>query len=52
MHTCFLFCLFFLSQIPVLSNSSVSMRDPKRVEQILTSMRNAGPSTLQVIISP
>uniref|UniRef100_A0A8C1KCD7 5'-nucleotidase n=1 Tax=Cyprinus carpio TaxID=7962 RepID=A0A8C1KCD7_CYPCA len=35
--------------IPVLSNSSVSMRDPKRVEQILTSMRNAGASTLQVI---
>ncbi|KAK7124617.1 hypothetical protein R3I94_018859 [Phoxinus phoxinus] len=35
--------------IPELTKSSVSMRDPKRVEQILTSMRNAGSSTLQVI---
>ncbi|XP_073700224.1 cytosolic 5'-nucleotidase 3-like [Garra rufa] len=35
--------------IPVLSKSSVSMRDPKSVEKILTSMRNAGHSTLQVI---
>ncbi|XP_051728851.1 cytosolic 5'-nucleotidase 3-like isoform X2 [Ctenopharyngodon idella] len=35
--------------IPQLSKSSVSMRDPERVEQILTSMREAGSSTLQVI---
>ncbi|XP_067281680.1 cytosolic 5'-nucleotidase 3-like [Pseudorasbora parva] len=35
--------------IPELSKSSVNMRDPKRVEQILTSMRNDGSSTLQVI---
>ncbi|XP_048014367.1 cytosolic 5'-nucleotidase 3-like [Megalobrama amblycephala] len=35
--------------IPQLSKSSVSMRDPERVEQILTSMRKAGSSTLQVI---
>lgn len=38
-----------LSQIPELSKSSVKIGDHKRVEQILTSMRNAGPSTLQVI---
>ncbi|XP_051991519.1 cytosolic 5'-nucleotidase 3-like isoform X2 [Xyrauchen texanus] len=35
--------------IPELSKSSVFMRDPGRVEQMLASMRNAGSSTLQVI---
>ncbi|XP_065147034.1 cytosolic 5'-nucleotidase 3-like isoform X1 [Paramisgurnus dabryanus] len=35
--------------IPELSNSSVYMKDPERVEQILTSMKNAGPNKLQVI---
>nr|XP_055076059.1 cytosolic 5'-nucleotidase 3-like [Misgurnus anguillicaudatus] len=35
--------------IPELSNSSVYMKEPERVEQILTSMKNAGPIKLQVI---
>ncbi len=54
-HSCVIFDLFLsqhLSQIPELSKSSVNIGDHKRVEQILTSMRNAGPSTLQVTISP
>ncbi|XP_026096871.1 cytosolic 5'-nucleotidase 3-like [Carassius auratus] len=35
--------------IPELSKSSVRMKDRERVEQMLTSMRSAGASTLQVI---
>ncbi|KAI7798399.1 putative cytosolic 5'apos-nucleotidase III-like, partial [Triplophysa rosa] len=35
--------------IAELSKSSVCMREPERVQEILTSMRNSGSSTLQVI---
>jgi len=35
--------------IPELSNPSVHMRDPQRVQEILQSMQKAGSNTLQVI---
>ncbi|XP_059366104.1 cytosolic 5'-nucleotidase 3-like [Carassius carassius] len=35
--------------IPELSQSSVRMKEPERVEQVLSSMRSAGAGTLQVI---
>uniref|UniRef100_A0A3Q1GYC4 5'-nucleotidase n=1 Tax=Acanthochromis polyacanthus TaxID=80966 RepID=A0A3Q1GYC4_9TELE len=35
--------------IPELSNPSVCMRDPQRVQEILQSMQKAGSNTLQVI---
>ncbi|XP_056143950.1 cytosolic 5'-nucleotidase 3-like isoform X2 [Lampris incognitus] len=36
-------------QIPELSNPSVHMRDPQRVEEILQAMKKAGSNTIQVI---
>ncbi|KAI1896456.1 hypothetical protein AGOR_G00094980 [Albula goreensis] len=36
-------------EIRELSKSTVCMRDPKKVEEIIQSMHKAGPSTLQVI---
>ncbi|KAI4822031.1 hypothetical protein KUCAC02_007598 [Chaenocephalus aceratus] len=38
-----------VSEIPELSNPSVCMRDPQRVEEILQSMVKAGSNTVQVI---
>ncbi|MEQ2304357.1 Cytosolic 5'-nucleotidase 3A, partial [Ameca splendens] len=35
--------------IPELSNGSVLMKDPQRVQEILQSMLKAGSNTLQVI---
>ncbi|KAG7459704.1 hypothetical protein MATL_G00213540 [Megalops atlanticus] len=35
--------------IPELSRPSVYMRDPRRVEEIIKAMKQAGPSTMQVI---
>ncbi|XP_014848810.1 PREDICTED: 7-methylguanosine phosphate-specific 5'-nucleotidase isoform X1 [Poecilia mexicana] len=39
----------FLKMIPELSNESVLMKDPQRVQDILKSLLDAGPNTLQVI---
>lgn len=36
------------SQIPELANPYVCMKDPQRVEEILTAMQKAGSNTLQV----
>ncbi|XP_056143949.1 cytosolic 5'-nucleotidase 3-like isoform X1 [Lampris incognitus] len=38
-----------MKMIPELSNPSVHMRDPQRVEEILQAMKKAGSNTIQVI---
>uniref|UniRef100_A0A8C2ZTR9 5'-nucleotidase n=1 Tax=Cyclopterus lumpus TaxID=8103 RepID=A0A8C2ZTR9_CYCLU len=42
-------CRIFNVKIPELSNPSVCMRDPHRVQEILQSMVKAGSNTVQVI---
>lgn len=41
-------CMFSNGQIPELSNPSVCMRDPERVQEVLQSMVKAGSNTVQV----
>lgn len=40
--------LISIAQIPELSNTSVCMRDPKKVQETLESMVKAGSNTVQV----
>lgn len=49
---CFTRSPVFIVQIPELSNPSVLMRDPQKVQEILQCMLNAGYNTLQVLNLP
>lgn len=45
----FMLAHVFIVKIPELSNDSVLMRDPQKVQEILQCMVKAGHNTLQVI---